>query len=66
MPRGNPTYGHNAEERLTLDRIAALRRCGLSWSVIAERLNKAGSTRRKGGAWDRLSVYERWKRATQQ
>ena len=54
-------YGHNAEERLTLDRIAALRRANLSWGVIADRLNKAGSRTRGGKEWTRVSVYERWR-----
>lgn len=50
-------------EQLTLDRIAAMRRCGLSWSVVARRLNEAKSRTRGGKEWTRVSVAEVFNRA---
>ena len=56
-------YGHTIAEKLTLGHIAAMRRCGLSWSVIARQLNDAGSRTRGGKVWTRVSVAERFNKA---
>ena len=60
-----PPYGATPDEQLTLARIAAMRRCNLSWDQIARRLNDAGVKTRLGKPWDRLRVIAMSKRCTE-
>lgn len=60
---GRKPFGTRTGEQATIDAIVKLRKKGLAWDTIAERLNESGVKARKG-KWYATSVARVYQRAT--